>query len=132
MGESNTFQEDSDKEVCGTTVCDESPEFPDMLEDGDAHEDFGLPEEEEVYLSELESEIAEDEDIVEQTPRGERGQTLVQQYFRSLGDIRVLTRDQEAALSRRLKEGRMFISEVVKSLPLYSRIEAGLDVPEEE
>lgn len=132
MRESNIFQEDSDKEVCGTIVCDESPEFPDMLEDGDTHEDFGLPEEDEVYLSELESEIAEDEDIVEQTQRGERGQTLVQQYFQSLGDIRVLTRDQEAALSRRLKEGRMFISEVVKSLPLYSRVEAGLDVPEEE
>jgi len=132
MRENNIYQEDIDREVCGTIVCDETPEFPDMLEDGDTHEDFVLPEEDEVYLSELESEIAEDEEIVEQTPRGERGQSLVQQYFQSLGDIRVLTRDQEAELSRRLKEGIKCISEIVKSLPLYNRVEASLDVPEEE
>ena len=132
MRRNNIFQEDIEREVCGTIVCDEAPEFPDMCEAGETREDFGLPEEDEVYLSELESEIAEDEEIMEQTPRGERGQSLVQQYFHSLGDIQVLTRDQEMALSMRLDEGRKCISEIVKSLPLYGRVEASLDVPQEE
>lgn len=132
MRRNNIFQEDIEREGCGTIVCDEAPEFQDICEAGETREDFGFPEEDEAYLSELESEIAEDEEIMEQTTCGERGRTLVQQYFHSLGDIRVLTRDQETALSRRLDEGRKCICEIVKSLPLYSRVEASLDVPQEE
>jgi RNA polymerase primary sigma factor len=132
MRRNNIFQEDIEREVCGTIVCDETPEFPDMCEAGETREDFGLPEEDEAYLSELESEIAEDGEIIEQTPYGERGQNLVQQYFHSLGDIRVLTRDQEISLSRRLEEGKKCIGEIVKSLPLYRGVEASLDVPQEE
>ncbi len=132
MRENTIFQEDIEGEVCGTTVCDESRGFPDVLEEVDTYEDAGLSGEDEAYLSELESEIAEDEEITEQPQCDDRGQTLVQQYFQSLGDIRVLTRSQEAELSRRLKEGRVLISDIVKSIPLYGMIEANLDVPEEE
>ncbi len=132
MRRNNIFEEDIEREVYGTIVCDEAPEFPDMCEAGETREDFGLPEEDEAYLSELESEIAEDGEIIEQIPYGERGQSIVQQYFHSLGDIRVLTRDQETSLSRRLEEGKKCIGEIVKSLPLYRRVEASLDVPQDE
>ncbi len=132
MREDNIFQEDIDTEVCCTIVCEEAVEFPDILEEEDTYEDASLTDQDEAYLSELESEIAEDEEILERTKGNERGQTLVQQYFQSLGDIRVLTRDQEAALSRSLKEGRMLISEVVRSLPLYDLVEADLDLRGEE
>jgi RNA polymerase primary sigma factor len=133
MRRGNIFQEDiEESEGCGTTVCDEVPEFPRVFEAGGIGEDVGLSEDDEVYLSELESDIADDEGELERATVGERGESLVQKYFHSMGDLRVLTREQETALAKKIEEGRKCISGIVKSLPLYGRVEVSLDAPEEE
>src|SRR5512135_2544324 len=132
MKRNNIFQEDNESDACGTMVCEEVPDFSEMYEEGVAGEVVEPSEDEETYLAALESEVLEDEEVLEHPAGGERGQGLVQQYFHSLGDIRVLSRDQETALAKKLDEGRRCVTEIVKSLPLYSRIEASLDVPEEE
>lgn len=133
MRRGNIFQEDiEESEGCGTRVCDEASEFPGIFEAGETRGDIGLSEDDEVYLSELESDIAEDEEDLERTTVGERGESLVQKYFHSMGDLRVLTKEQETAIAKEIEEGKKCIGEIVKSLPLYRRVEASLDVPQEE
>jgi RNA polymerase primary sigma factor len=133
MRRDNIFQEEiEESEGCGTAVCDEVPEFPEIFEAGETGEDVGLSEDDEVYLSEVESDIAENEEGLERTKAGERGESLVQKYFHSMGDLRVLTKEQETALAKKIEEGRKCISRIMKSLPLYSRVEASLHAPQEE
>jgi RNA polymerase primary sigma factor len=60
----------------------------------------------------------------EKEPPGEqedndRTEDLVQAYFRSLGDISVLTRDEETLLARRIEEGNNLIEKIVSSLSAY-------------
>ncbi len=81
--------------------------------------------------------IREDEDIAGQKPlikNGEaleeqeiyeRTEDLVQTYFHSLGDISVLTRDEEASLARQIEEGNKLIERIVSSLPAYGEENAG-------
>jgi len=133
MRRDNIFQEDIEvSEGRGAIVCDEVPEFSEIFEAGETGEDSGLSEDDEVYLSELESDIAENQEDLERTTVGERGESLVQKYFHSMGDLRVLTKKQETALAKKIEEGRKCISGIVKSLPLYNSVKAGLHVPQEE
>jgi RNA polymerase primary sigma factor len=55
----------------------------------------------------------------------ERTEDLVQAYFRSLGDISVLTRDEEISLARKIEEGNELVEKIVSSLPVYGADNAG-------
>jgi len=70
--------------------------------------------EEEILASEEEEEYEKTEDIV-------------QTYFHSLGNISILTRNEEVALAKRLEEGKEIIKEMITTLPLYKKLEASLD-----
>lgn len=72
-------------------------------------------------------EELEEEEIEEY----EKTEDLVQAYFHSMGDISILTKDEEAELAKRLEEGKEIIREIVTTLPLYKKIEASLDGDEE-
>lgn len=48
---------------------------------------------------------------------------LVQAYFHSMGNISILTRDEEKELAKRLEEGKEIIHKMVTTMPIYSRIE---------
>ncbi len=67
-----------------------------------------------------ESDILSEEEIIEESD--EKSQDLVQAYFHSMGDIQVLTRDEEAELARRIEEGKKIIEEIVIETPFYKRI----------
>jgi RNA polymerase primary sigma factor len=60
----------------------------------------------------------------------EKTEDLVQTYFHSLGNISVLTRDEEVELARRLQDGRRIIRETLATIPLYGNIAGGMDAQE--
>jgi len=70
-----------------------------------------VDEEEETFLEE-EEEIEEEEHV----------EDLVQAYFNSMGDIPILTKDEEVELAKKLQEGKSIIRETIMALPLYKKI----------
>jgi len=76
--------------------------------------------------------ISEEESLEEEAEEYEKAEDLVQAYFHSMGDITILTRDEEKEIAKRLEEGKKIIKEVVTTMPLYRRIEESLEAREEE
>ncbi|GAB4485033.1 MAG: sigma-70 family RNA polymerase sigma factor [Thermodesulfovibrionales bacterium] len=96
---------------------------PDELEDlMDLLQDMG------VKVTDAEESGAGDEEVVEEEETGEYEKTedLVQAYFHSMGDISILTKDEETELAKRLEEGREIIREIVTGMPLYKKIDKKL------
>jgi RNA polymerase primary sigma factor len=52
----------------------------------------------------------------------EKTEDLVQAYFHSMGDISILTKDEEVELAKKLEEGKEIIAEIIQPLPLTKRI----------
>ncbi len=75
-----------------------------------------------------------DEEILasEEEEGYERTEDIVQAYFHSMGNISLLTRDEEIELSKRLEEGKEIIQGIVAALPLYKKFESNLDKKDEE
>ncbi len=99
---------------------------PDELEDlMDLLQDMGVKvvDYEEPGVSE--EEAPEEEEVGEY----EKTEDLVQAYFHSMGDISILTKDEETELAKRLEEGREIIKEIVTAMPLYRKIEESLESP---
>ncbi len=88
---------------------------PDELEDLiDVLSDMGVKvvdDEEELFLEE-EEELEEEEHV----------EDLVQAYFNSMGDIPILTKDEEIELAKKLQEGKSIIRETVLGLLIYNKI----------
>jgi len=96
---------------------------PDELEELlDLLDDMGIEvaSREEVGISE--EEFPEEEEAGEL----EKTEDLVQAYFHSMGDIRVLTRAEEIELAKRLSEGKKIIKDIISAMPFYKRVEATL------
>ncbi len=94
---------------------DELEELMDLLHDMgvevvDNHEPDTA--EEEILASEEEEEDTED---------------LVQAYFHSMGNISILTRNEEVELAKKLEEGKEIIKRIIATLPLYKKLEMNLD-----
>lgn len=62
----------------------------------------------------------------------ERAEDLVQAYFHSMGDITILTKDEETELAKKYEEGREIIKEIITGLPLYKKILSDLEREAEE
>lgn len=132
MRGNDTFRRDQEgSKRSSATICDEdgghSEDFPQDTEgayDLSEDTDFGLllPDPAGSDLDENDGEAGE----------YERSEDLVHTYFQSMGDIAVLTRDEETLLARRIEEGLRFIREAVCVLPFYSKVQEGLDVREGE
>lgn len=102
------------------------------------------PEEMEELLDLLEEsgiEVTSSEDIgvfgeeaweEEEAPESEKTEDLVQAYFHSMGNITILTREEEIEIAKRLDEGRKIIKKTVSSMPLYKKIETNLVEQEAE
>ena len=102
---------------------------PDELEDlMDLLQDMGVKVIDYEEPGVAEEEVSEEEEVAEY----EKTEDLVQAYFHSMGDISILTKDEETELAKRLEEGRNIIKEIVTELPLYKQLEAGLEREEEE
>ncbi|MGD0883854.1 MAG: sigma-70 family RNA polymerase sigma factor [Thermodesulfovibrionales bacterium] len=101
---------------------------PDEIEDlMDLLQDMG------VKVVDYEEALPPEEEIEEEEPEEyEKTEDLVQAYFHSMGDISILTKDEETDLAKKLEEGREIIKGVVTRLPLYKKIEASIDGDYEE
>ncbi len=90
--------------------------FGDKLEDSP---DLILKEAEERAVSQETSprETAFDEEVTY-----EKTDNIVQAYFHSLGDISLLTKDEETTLARRIEEGNTLIKAIVPTMFLYLKL----------
>jgi RNA polymerase primary sigma factor len=100
---------------------------PDEIEDlMDILQDMG------VKVVDHEEVIPPEEEIEEELEEYEKTEDLVQAYFYSMGDISILTKDEETELAKRLEEGKAIIHELVTTLPIYKKLEASLNGDEDE
>jgi RNA polymerase primary sigma factor len=100
---------------------------PDELEDlMDVLSDMG------VKVVDYEEGMPADEEIEEEVEEYERAEDLVQAYFNSMGDISILTKDEETDLAKKLEQGREIIRETICALPIFEKIKATIDVEDED
>ena len=100
---------------------------PDEIEDlMDILQDMG------VKVVDHEEMVPPEEEIEEEIEEYEKTEDLVQAYFYSMGDISILTKDEETELAKRLEEGKSIIRELIIELPLYKKLEASMNGDEEE
>jgi RNA polymerase primary sigma factor len=70
----------------------------------------------------------EADNVFEENPaESEEIEDLVQVYFYSMGNIAVLTRNEEADSAKRIAEGREIIERIMTKLPLYNELKASLN-----
>jgi RNA polymerase primary sigma factor len=100
---------------------------PDEIEDlMDILQDMG------VKVVDHEETLPPEEEIEEEIEEYEKTEDLVQAYFYSMGDISILTKDEETDLAKRLEAGKEIIKGIVTELPIYKKLEASLNGDEEE
>jgi len=100
---------------------------PDEIEDlMDILQDMG------VKVVDHEDALPPEEELEEELEEYEKTEDLVQAYFYSMGDISILTKDEETELAKRLEEGKTIIRELITALPLYKKLEATMNGDEEE
>jgi RNA polymerase primary sigma factor len=75
--------------------------------------------------------VTSEEEVEEETTEYEKTEDLVQAYFHSMGNISILTKDEETQLARQLEEGRDIVNDIVAEIPLYENIREAL-LEEEE
>ena len=93
---------------------DEVEDLMDLLHDmGVRVVDFEQP----VPLEELEKE---------ELPGYEKTEDLVQAYFHSMGDISILTKDEEVDLAKKLEEGKSIIWKLIRYIPITKKVEKSL------
>jgi len=61
----------------------------------------------------------------------EKTEDLVQAYFHSMGDISILTKDEEVELAKKLDEGKTIIRKILHTIPLTRRVERSFDGDED-
>jgi RNA polymerase primary sigma factor len=107
------------------------PEYfsPDELEElMDLLHDMGVK-----VIDDQETDTTEEEVLVsEEDEEYEKTEDIVQAYFHSMGNISILTRNEEVELAKRFEEGKEIIKGVITTLPLYKKLEASLDGKDEE
>ncbi|MBZ0158477.1 MAG: sigma-70 family RNA polymerase sigma factor [Alphaproteobacteria bacterium] len=100
---------------------------PDELEDlMDVLNDMG------VKVVDYEESILSEEEVEEEVEEYERAEDLVQAYFNSMGDISILTKDEETDLARKLEQGREIIRGTITALPIFEKIKSTIDIEDEE
>ncbi len=100
---------------------------PDELEDlMDILSDMG------VKVVDYEESILGEEEAEEEVEEHERAEDLVQAYFNSMGDISILTKDEETDLAKKLEQGRDIINGIISALPIFDKIKNTIDIEDEE
>ena len=109
-----------------------TPEFfaPEEMEELiDLLEEMGI---EVLSPEEAGSAVEETWEEEEEVAETEKTEDLVQAYFHSMGNITILTRQEEIEIAKRLDEGRKIIKKTITAMPLYKKIESQLEAKEEE
>jgi RNA polymerase primary sigma factor len=74
----------------------------------------------------------EEEGPAKEKEEDERTEDLIQAYFYSMGDITILTKDEEIELAKRLKEMEEVLKATVMRMSLYRKVEASVAYREQE
>jgi len=101
---------------------------PDELEDLiDLLHDMG------VKVVDYEEGVPPPEEEVEEIPEEEYEKTedLVQAYFHSMGNISILTKDEETKLAKQLEEGKKIVRGLITPLPIFKNIESTIEIEDE-
>ena len=70
----------------------------------------------------------EEEEVVEY----EKTEDLVQAYFQSMGNISILTKDEETQLAKQLEDGKEIIKRIVSAMDIYTLEESDIEAEGEE
>lgn len=96
------------------------PEYysPEEIEDLiDILSDMGVK-----VVDEEENMFLEEEEELEEELEEEHVEDLVQAYFNSMGDIPILTKDEEVEIAKKLQEGKIIFRETIASLSIYQKV----------
>jgi RNA polymerase primary sigma factor len=74
----------------------------------------------------------DEEEVPEEQEAYGKTEDLIQAYFHSMGDLLILTKDEETKLAKRLKEGKELIKEIMITMPLYKKVEESFESKEQE
>ena len=74
----------------------------------------------------------DEEEVPEEQGAYGKTEDLIQAYFHSMGDLLILTKDEETKLAKRLKEGKELIKEILITMPLYKKVEESFESKEQE
>ncbi len=61
----------------------------------------------------------------------ERSENLVRTYFNSMGNISILTREEEIELSKKLDTGKTILRGILSRMPVYKKLEAATEKKDE-
>jgi RNA polymerase primary sigma factor len=102
---------------------------PDYFSPGEIEELMDLLHDVGVEIVDEQDTDIEEEEVPspEEDTGHEKTEDIVQTYFHSMGNISLLTRDEEVELAKMLEEGKKIIKEIIIALPLYRKLEAELD-----
>jgi len=91
-------------------------------------------EEHEIACDQEEDTEDEDNDVIEEEKLTgyEQAGDLVQTYFQSMGEIPILTREEEAVLAKRIEEGKEVLVTAMTKMPLYKKLKATSDSTQEK
>jgi RNA polymerase primary sigma factor len=76
----------------------------------------------EIEITDGQEPDVEQEEVSEEQEQHEKSEDLVQSYFHSMGDIGVLSKDEESDLARKIEEGTRIIRDLVRSFPIYKKL----------
>jgi RNA polymerase primary sigma factor len=118
---------------CGTLTYDEITDcFPaEFVSPGELADFMDLLQDMGIKVIDKQEHITDEEKDLEEEEY-EKKEDLIQTYFHSMGNITILTRNEEIELAKRLEEGKKTIKEIVAILPLYNRLKAQLNGKNEE
>jgi RNA polymerase primary sigma factor len=74
-----------------------------------------------IKIVDYENTPPEDE-VEEKVQEPEKTEDLVQAYFHSMGDISILTKDEETELAKKLEEGKLLLWKIIRPLPITKRV----------
>jgi len=84
----------------------------------------------------VDEESVKEEEEEEEPVEYEKTEDLVQAYFQSMGNISILTKDEETQLAKQIEDGKIIISEIVTAMPIYEEyepvIEEDSDIQQDE
>jgi len=75
-----------------------------------------------IKVVEFEETHAAEEESDDEIQSFEKTEDLVQAYFHSMGDISILTKDEETELAKKLEEGKQLIWDTIGNLPISKKI----------
>jgi RNA polymerase primary sigma factor len=124
---------DSGKTRRVLTINEINDAFPaDLISQGEAEDLIDLLQDMGIKVIDDQETCIDEEEVSSEQGAYEKTKDLIQAYFHSMGDLLILTKDEETKLAKRLKEGKELIKEILLTMPLYKKVEESFKSKEQE